>query len=111
VAHDPVLWLYGLQSHGIKLGLEGIRTLLRLVDHPERAYPSVLVGGTNGKGSVAAMLDAMLAASGATGAPEHFAIAAQATNSRLEALGLFRDILISEGRLQEETQERFAEQG
>jgi dihydrofolate synthase / folylpolyglutamate synthase len=64
VAHDPVLWLYGLQSHGIKLGLEGIRTLLTLVDHPERAYPSVLVGGTNGKGSVAAMLDATLAASG-----------------------------------------------
>jgi dihydrofolate synthase/folylpolyglutamate synthase len=64
MTHDPVLWLYGLQSHGIKLGLDGIRALLGLLDHPERAYPSVLVGGTNGKGSVAAMLDAMLAASG-----------------------------------------------
>jgi dihydrofolate synthase/folylpolyglutamate synthase len=64
VAHDPIEWLYGLQSHGVKLGLDGIRTLLALLDHPERAYPSVLVGGTNGKGSVAAMLDAMLAASG-----------------------------------------------
>ena len=64
VAHDPVEWLYGLQSHGVKLGLDGIRTLLALLDHPERAFPSVLVGGTNGKGSVAAMLDAMLAASG-----------------------------------------------
>jgi dihydrofolate synthase/folylpolyglutamate synthase len=64
MTHDPVLWLYGLQSHGIKLGLDGIRALLELLDHPERAYPSVLVGGTNGKGSVAAMLDAMLAASG-----------------------------------------------
>jgi dihydrofolate synthase/folylpolyglutamate synthase len=62
--NDPVAWLYGLQSHGVKLGLDGIRTLLALLDHPERAYPSVLVGGTNGKGSVSAMLDAMLGATG-----------------------------------------------
>ena len=62
--NDPVAWLYDLQSHGIKLGLDGIRTLLALLDHPDRATPSVLVGGTNGKGSVAAMLDAMLTASG-----------------------------------------------
>ena len=61
---EPVSWLYGLQSHGVKLGLDGIRSLLALLDHPERAYPSVLVGGTNGKGSVAAMIDAMLGASG-----------------------------------------------
>ncbi len=64
LTNDPIAWLYGLQSHGIKLGLEGIRTLLALLDHPERATPSMLVGGTNGKGSVAAMLDAMLGASG-----------------------------------------------
>jgi dihydrofolate synthase/folylpolyglutamate synthase len=64
VTPDLVSWLYGLQSHGVKLGLDGIRSLLTLLDHPERAYPSVLVGGTNGKGSVAAMLDAMLGASG-----------------------------------------------
>jgi dihydrofolate synthase/folylpolyglutamate synthase len=64
VTKDPVAWLYGLQSHGIKLGLEGIRALLGLLDHPERSYPSLLVGGTNGKGSVSAMLDAMFAASG-----------------------------------------------
>jgi dihydrofolate synthase/folylpolyglutamate synthase len=62
--HDPVAWLYGLQSHGVKLELSGIRALLDLLDHPERAYPSMLVGGTNGKGSVAAMLDAMLGAAG-----------------------------------------------
>lgn len=41
---------------------------------------------------------------------KNFALAAQATNSRLEALGLFRDVLLSEGRLEEDTQERFAEQ-
>jgi dihydrofolate synthase / folylpolyglutamate synthase len=64
LTNDPIAWLYGLQSHGVKLGLDGIRALLSLLDHPERAFPSTLVGGTNGKGSVSAMLDAMLAASG-----------------------------------------------
>ena len=64
MTNDPVSWLYGLQSHGIKLGLAGIRMLLELLDHPERGYPSVLVGGTNGKGSVSAMLEAMLTVSG-----------------------------------------------
>ena len=37
--NDPVAWLYGLQSHGVKLGLDGIRALLALLDHPERAFP------------------------------------------------------------------------
>jgi dihydrofolate synthase/folylpolyglutamate synthase len=64
VSDDPVDWLYGLQSHGIKLGLDGIRALLLLLDHPERLFPVVLVGGTNGKGSVVAMLDALLRAHG-----------------------------------------------
>lgn len=41
---------------------------------------------------------------------KNFALAAQTTNARLEALGLFRDILLETGRLEEETQERFAEQ-
>jgi dihydrofolate synthase/folylpolyglutamate synthase len=64
VSDDPVGWLYGLQSHGIKLGLDGIRALLALLDHPEASFPAILVGGTNGKGSAAAMLDAMLRAHG-----------------------------------------------
>jgi dihydrofolate synthase/folylpolyglutamate synthase len=64
MAHDPVRWLYDLQHSGIKLGLENIRALLDLLGHPEHAYPTVHVGGTNGKGSVAAMLAAMLDASG-----------------------------------------------
>jgi dihydrofolate synthase/folylpolyglutamate synthase len=60
----PVDWLYGLQHSGIKLGLDNIRALLEVLDHPERAYPSVLIAGTNGKGSVAAMLESMLGAHG-----------------------------------------------
>lgn len=62
--HDLVAWLYGLQDLGVKLGLDGIRGLLEALGRPDRAFRSVLVGGTNGKGSVAAMLDAMLAAHG-----------------------------------------------
>lgn len=62
--NDPVTWLYGLQTFGVKLGLDGIRALLDLLDRPQDDIPSVLVGGTNGKGSVAAMLDAMLLAHG-----------------------------------------------
>lgn len=45
---------------GVKLGLEPVRRLLAELDHPERAAPVVLVAGTNGKGSVVAMLDAAL---------------------------------------------------
>ena len=64
MTNDPIAWLYGLQSLGVKLGLDGIRSLLALLDHPEGSYPAILIGGTNGKGSAAAYLDAVLGASG-----------------------------------------------
>jgi len=63
---DMVEWLYSLQHFGIKLGLHNISALLRLLNHPERSYPCVLIAGTNGKGSVAAMLHEILNASGLT---------------------------------------------
>ncbi|HEX9185589.1 MAG TPA: bifunctional folylpolyglutamate synthase/dihydrofolate synthase, partial [Vicinamibacteria bacterium] len=49
---------------GMKFGLETMRALVAEMGHPERAYPSLLVAGTNGKGSVAAYCDAALRASG-----------------------------------------------
>ena len=61
---NMVDWLYGLQHFGIKLGLDNIQALLDVLGRPERNYRTVHIAGTNGKGSVAAMLDAMLAASG-----------------------------------------------
>lgn len=64
MVEGPVRWLYGLQRFGVKLGLETIRSMLERLGHPESAFSSILVAGTNGKGSVAAMLDAMLSASG-----------------------------------------------
>ena len=65
---DPIGYLFGLEQYGIKLGLDNIRALSDGLGHPERAFTSVLVAGTNGKGSVAAMLDTALRAAGyATG--------------------------------------------
>lgn len=57
-------YLYGLQKHGIKLGLETMRTVLGAIGRPERRLRMVHIGGTNGKGSTAAMVAAMLQASG-----------------------------------------------
>ena len=59
-----IAFLYGLQRHGIKLGLDRTLALLRALGDPQRAFPAIHVGGTNGKGSTAAMLAAMLASQG-----------------------------------------------
>ena len=50
-------YLFGLEIVGIKLGLEQIRALISALDFPDLAFPSVVVAGTNGKGSVTAMLE------------------------------------------------------
>src|SRR5437868_247872 len=47
-----------------KFDLEYVRVLLTALNHPERRFPSVLIAGTNGKGSTAATLAAILRASG-----------------------------------------------
>lgn len=57
-------YLSDLILHGVKLGLDNIRQLLEGAGHPERAYPSVHLAGTNGKGSAAAFLDTILRQSG-----------------------------------------------
>ena len=56
--------LYALETFGIKLGLENISALCAALGHPERAFASVHVAGTNGKGSVTAMVHAGLVAAG-----------------------------------------------
>jgi dihydrofolate synthase/folylpolyglutamate synthase len=47
-----------------KFDLAHMRVLLGEMNHPERAFPSVLIAGTNGKGSTAATLASILRASG-----------------------------------------------
>lgn len=56
--------LFGLEQFGIKLGLENIRRILDALNHPEREWTAVHVAGTNGKGSVVAMVDRALRAAG-----------------------------------------------
>ena len=57
-------YLFGLEQQGIKLGLANIGVLCDALDHPERSYPTVIVAGTNGKGSVVAMIERTLRAAG-----------------------------------------------
>src|SRR5213593_1633472 len=59
-----LLALRGGEHAGMRPGLERIEALLAALGHPERRYRLVQVGGTNGKGSVAAMLAAILKAGG-----------------------------------------------
>lgn len=54
----------GLELKAGKFGLQNISRLAEALGHPEGASPSVLLAGTNGKGSTAAMLDAVLRAAG-----------------------------------------------
>lgn len=83
---EALAWLYGLQRFGIKLGLENIRRLIgtlsrsgglqsavSLSDRPEAAvddleialpWKVIHVAGTNGKGSVCAMVDSICRAQG-----------------------------------------------
>lgn len=56
--------LFALETFGIKLGLDNISLLCEALGHPERAFASLHVAGTNGKGSVTAMAHAGLVAAG-----------------------------------------------
>jgi len=59
-----LLALRGGEYAGMRPGLERMDGLLGALGHPERRYSLAHVGGTNGKGSVSAMLAAMLRAAG-----------------------------------------------
>jgi dihydrofolate synthase/folylpolyglutamate synthase len=56
--------LFALETFGIKLGLDNISGLCAALGHPERTFTSIHVAGTNGKGSVTAMVHAALVAAG-----------------------------------------------
>ena len=49
---------------GIRLGLGRTKALLARLDHPERAFRGALIAGTNGKGSVLALMGSALTAAG-----------------------------------------------
>src|SRR5207253_8276674 len=52
------------QTPSHKFDLAHMRVLLAALGNPERRFPSVLIAGTNGKGSTAATLASILQASG-----------------------------------------------
>lgn len=59
-----LLWLDSLQGSGIRPGLGRMRALLRQLGNPQHACPSIIVAGTNGKGSTSSTLASVLNASG-----------------------------------------------
>ena len=61
---DTVQYLYNLQKHGIKFGIENITRLAALLDNPHETFLSVHVAGTNGKGSTSAMIASVLQTAG-----------------------------------------------
>lgn len=60
----PLAWLDSLQNSGIRPGLGRMRALLKKLGNPHLAYPSIIVAGTNGKGSTSAMLTSILTEAG-----------------------------------------------
>ncbi len=61
---DCLKSMYGLRRFGIKLGLATIQRILSGLGNPQDRYACIHVAGTNGKGSVASFLAAILKASG-----------------------------------------------
>lgn len=61
---DDLRWLFSRQRFGMRPGLERVGELLAALGDPQRAFRTVLVGGTNGKGATASALAAALHASG-----------------------------------------------
>ena len=61
---DPFSYLLSLEKFGIKFGLTNIQTLVRALGNPHERFKSILIAGTNGKGSVTAMTDLALRSAG-----------------------------------------------
>ena len=64
VAPESEALLASLELFGIRLGLERTRRLLASLGNPHLDLPSVLIAGTNGKGSTAALLNSICCAAG-----------------------------------------------
>jgi dihydrofolate synthase / folylpolyglutamate synthase len=57
-------YLFGLKAKGVKYGIDRMRSWVGALGHPERATPVIHIAGTNGKGSTAAMLEAIFSEAG-----------------------------------------------
>jgi dihydrofolate synthase/folylpolyglutamate synthase len=63
-ADDPLDYLLSLERLGMKFGLDNISALTTALGHPQERFRSVIIAGTNGKGSVTAMVERGLRAAG-----------------------------------------------
>jgi dihydrofolate synthase / folylpolyglutamate synthase len=61
---NAVQYLYGLQKYGIKFGLSKTTNILKAMDNPHLGQKYIHVAGTNGKGSVSAMVESILMKAG-----------------------------------------------
>ncbi|MEW6570956.1 MAG: folylpolyglutamate synthase/dihydrofolate synthase family protein [Nitrospirota bacterium] len=64
IYNEAVDYLYNLQKYGIKFGLENITRLMSHFGNPHKAFLSIHIAGTNGKGSTAAAVSSVLQAAG-----------------------------------------------
>jgi dihydrofolate synthase / folylpolyglutamate synthase len=64
--NQAISYLYGLGHEVLaaKFGLETTRLLFERLGHPEQSFPSIIIAGTNGKGSVAAMIESIARCAG-----------------------------------------------
>lgn len=61
---SAVEYLQGLKARGVALGLERMRRFVEALGNPQQQIPCIHIAGTNGKGSVAAMVESILRAGG-----------------------------------------------
>lgn len=61
---ESLFYLRDLTKFGFNFGLDRVKELLRRLGNPEKTMTYIHVGGTNGKGSIVSMLNAMLIAAG-----------------------------------------------
>jgi dihydrofolate synthase/folylpolyglutamate synthase len=112
---DPFQYLLNLEKFGIKFGLANIQTLAAALGQPHTQYKTILVAGTNGKGSVTAMTDCALRAAGLkvgrytsphlVRLEERFAIDGVPVDTavlveRIEAMRVLIDELLTKGSLE-----------
>ena len=61
---NSIQYLLSIETRGIKLGIQRTREIMDACENPQIGLPSIQVAGTNGKGSVCAMLSNIFKSSG-----------------------------------------------
>ena len=57
-------YLYGMKAQGVKFGIDRMALFSERIGNPEREVPTIHIAGTNGKGSVSAMLESIFRTTG-----------------------------------------------